>query len=216
MPAKNENMLTHAQIWTAIDALAAKHRMSASGLARKAQLDPTTFNKSKRLTPDGRQRWPSTESVAKILIATGASLDEFVALISEAPGRAGVRLPAISSRDAARDGSFTVDGAINGDDWNEIPIDGVTDPNAFVLELDTGDAQAPYREGDMLIVAPGVPIQRGNRLFLKLTNNRAALGILKRETASGLDLVPLAGDGEPASYANRDILWRGRILWASQ
>src|SRR5580658_3564877 len=76
-------MLTHAQIWSAIDGLARRSGLSPSGLAKRAGLDPTTFNKSKRITPDGRARWPSTESVAKSLAATGASLDQFVALISE-------------------------------------------------------------------------------------------------------------------------------------
>src|SRR5437868_7287910 len=73
--------LTHAQIWSAIDALAARYDMSASGLAKAAGLDPTTFNKSKRGGANGKLRWPSTESVSKVLAATGASLDEFVALI---------------------------------------------------------------------------------------------------------------------------------------
>src|SRR5207302_5353147 len=68
-------MLTHAQIWTALDRLAARAGLSASGLAKKAGLDPTTFNKSKRITPDGRQRWPSTESVAKSLAATATHID---------------------------------------------------------------------------------------------------------------------------------------------
>ena len=43
-------MLTHAQIWSAIDRLAARASLSASGLAKRAGLDPTTFNKSKRIT----------------------------------------------------------------------------------------------------------------------------------------------------------------------
>ena len=57
-------MLTHDQIWNAIDRLAARAGLSPSALAKRAGLDPTTFNKSKRITPDGRERWPSTESVA--------------------------------------------------------------------------------------------------------------------------------------------------------
>src|SRR5262245_19436257 len=75
--------LTHAQIWGALDRLAARAGLSASGLAKKAGLDPTTFNKSKRITPDGRPRWPSTESVAKSLAATGCSVEAFVSLIDE-------------------------------------------------------------------------------------------------------------------------------------
>ena len=79
-------MLTHAQVWNALDRLAARAGLSASGLAKKAGLDPTTFNKSKRLTPDGHARWPSTESVAKSLAATGTPIDVFVQLISDSGG----------------------------------------------------------------------------------------------------------------------------------
>jgi phage repressor protein C with HTH and peptisase S24 domain len=67
-------MLTHSKIWTAIDALARRYGLSPSGLAKRAGLDATAFNRSKRVTPEGRPRWPTTESVAKVLAATGASL----------------------------------------------------------------------------------------------------------------------------------------------
>lgn len=75
-------MLKHDSVWAAIDALAARLDISASALAKKAGLDPTTFNKSKRLSHDGRPRWPSTESLSKVLEATGASLDELFSLIA--------------------------------------------------------------------------------------------------------------------------------------
>jgi phage repressor protein C with HTH and peptisase S24 domain len=71
-------MLKHADVWRAIDRLAQEHGMSPSGLARKAGLDPTTFNKSKRITREGRPRWPSTESISKILAATESTLAQFV------------------------------------------------------------------------------------------------------------------------------------------
>ncbi len=63
-------MLTHAQVWSAIDKLALSKGFSTSGLARRAGLDPTTFNKSKRFSGEGKERWPSTESVAKVLNLT--------------------------------------------------------------------------------------------------------------------------------------------------
>ena len=74
-------MLTHAQIWRAIDGLAAAHGLSPSGLARQAGLDPTTFNKSKRGDEGGKLRWPSTDSITKILAATGMTLIDFAVLI---------------------------------------------------------------------------------------------------------------------------------------
>ena len=68
--------LSHASVWAAIDAIAAKNELSPSGLARKAGLDPTTFNRSKRIASDGRKRWPSTESIAKVLTAIDAEIDK--------------------------------------------------------------------------------------------------------------------------------------------
>ena len=64
-------MFTHAEVWRGIDRLAKQHGLTASGLARKAGLDPTTFNPSKRITKQAKPRWPSNESLAKILNATG-------------------------------------------------------------------------------------------------------------------------------------------------
>src|SRR5947207_9358802 len=80
-PSKAQRILTHGQVWTALDRLAERAGLSASGLAKKSGLDPTTFNKSKRITGDGRERWPSTESIAKALAATNSSIDSFVQLI---------------------------------------------------------------------------------------------------------------------------------------
>lgn len=77
--------LTHAWIWSAIDAVARQHGLSPSGLARLAGLDPTAFNRSKRFTPEGRPRWPSTESLSKLLEATGMTLDAFAAIEVELP-----------------------------------------------------------------------------------------------------------------------------------
>ena len=97
-------MLTHPQIWRAIDALASRHDMSPSGLAKLAGLDPTTFNKSKRGAANGKLRWPSTESLAKVLSATGVSLDDFVTLVNEG-GHAAIRVRMVPLIGMAQGGS---------------------------------------------------------------------------------------------------------------
>ena len=48
-------MFTHEQIWRGIDRLAAHAQTSPSGLARRAGLDSTTFNPSKRFSRDGHR-----------------------------------------------------------------------------------------------------------------------------------------------------------------
>src|ERR1043166_5040669 len=99
-------MLTHDQIWGAMDRLAERAGLSASGLAKKWGLDPTTFNKSKRVTVEGRPRWPSTESVAKALGATNGSIDTLGHLIEGAP-RAVQTVPLLGLAQAGGGGYFT-------------------------------------------------------------------------------------------------------------
>ena len=99
-------MLTHSDIWNAVDRLAEKSGLTASGLAKAAGLDPTTFNKSKRITPEGRPRWPSTESVAKSLQATNTTVDTFVSLITDRGGASTQAVPLIGLAQAGAGGFF--------------------------------------------------------------------------------------------------------------
>ena len=74
---KGERKMTHDDVWRAIEHFATEHGMSCSGLAKCSGLDPTTFNKSKR--------WPSTNSISKILASTGARIQDFTKFIDSAP-----------------------------------------------------------------------------------------------------------------------------------
>ncbi len=164
--SKGGQVLEHEDVWRAIDQLAAKHGMSASGLARRSGLDPTAFNKSKRVTKDGKRHWLSTESVSKALTATGDSLAEFVALMGE--GNASVlaqRIPMISYAQAGANGYFDDTGHPTGSGWDEVPFPQIGDPHAFALEI-SGSSMAPaYRNGDTCCAATvrGACYRRGFR-----------------------------------------------------
>jgi phage repressor protein C with HTH and peptisase S24 domain len=209
-------MLTHAQIWMAIDRLAARAKLSASGLAKRAGLDPTTFNKSKRITPDGRARWPSTESVAKSLAATGATLDQFVALIAEEAPPPGKSVPLINFIEAGASGRFDDNGFPAGEGWDAIPFPAVEDTHAYALEI-TGDSLLPaYRDGTRIIVSPAAPIRRGDRIIVKARSGGVTLRELKRKTAKTLELKSLVPHQADSMLTTEDVLWVARIVWASQ
>src|SRR6202171_2828626 len=118
---KAQKTLTHDHIWTALDRLAERGGLSASGLAKKSGLDPTTFNKSKRITADGRERWPSTESVAKALAATDSSIDTFVQLIGDS-ARTVQAVPLLGFAQAAAGGYFDESGFPAGKGWDEAAL----------------------------------------------------------------------------------------------
>jgi phage repressor protein C with HTH and peptisase S24 domain len=209
-------MLTHAQIWLAIDRLAARAELSPSGLAKKAGLDPTTFNKSKRITPDGRARWPSTESVAKSLAATGTTLDQFVALISDAVRPPAEAVPLIGFAEAGGDGRFDDGGFPTDKGWDEIPFPAIEDEHIYALEI-SGDTLLPaYRDGTIIIVSPAAPVRRGDRVVVRTRLGEVVAKELKRKTAKTVELKSLNPEEGDRTLATEDVLWVARIVWASQ
>jgi len=212
-------MLTHHQIWHAIDALAARHGLSASGLAKLAGLDPTTFNKSKRGGANGKLRWPSTESVSKILNATGASLEEFVALVGQdgALRRSFSRaVPLIGLAQAGTQGYFDDAGFPAGAGWDEIPFPEVADEHAYALEI-TGESMQPvYRDGDRIIVSPAANVRRGDRVVVRTHAGEVMAKHLARQTAQRIELRSFNASFEDRSFAVAEIAFMHRIIWASQ
>jgi phage repressor protein C with HTH and peptisase S24 domain len=213
-------MLTHAQLWTALDRLAARAGLSASGLAKAAGLDPTSFNKSKRITPQGRERWPSTESVAKALAATNTGIDIFVQLIGESGRSLAQTLPLIgfseSGNPAESSGAFDDAGIPVGKGWEQIAFPAVDDENAYAIAVCDNSLAPTYRDGTMLIVSPNASIRRGDRIVLRIKDGKVTVSELKRRTSKLIELRSL--DAEPAerTVALHDVLWMQRIVWASQ
>ena len=207
--------LTHHQIWTALDRLAERSDLSPSGLAKKSGLDPTTFNKSKRITPDGRARWPSTESIAKALSATGASVESFVSLIGESNGAAQA-VPLIGFAEAGSGGFFDDGGFPVGKGWDEIAFPAVTDEHAYALEISGESMQPTYRDGDVIIVSPAAPVRRGDRVVVKTKNGEVMVKELKRQTAKQVELKSLNADHPERTLSLEDVVWIARIVGASQ
>ena len=209
-------MLTHDQIWAAIDRLAERHGMTASGLARRAGLDAPTFNKSKRSTADGRLRWPSTESVSKVLEATGSSLDEFIAFSSSRGRVMRQTMPLIGLAQAGSGGFFDDAGFPAGQGWEEVAFPNVMDEHAYALEI-SGDSMLPlYRDGDVVIVSPGAPVRRGDRVVVKTREGEVLAKELRRRTAKTIELRSLNPAHEDRTLTEEQIAWIARILWAAQ
>ena len=212
-------MLSHGDIWKAIDAIAERHGLSASGLARLAGLDATAFNKSKRVSKDGRERWPSTESVAKVLEATGATFEDFTALVTAQPrGSRSLTqpIPLIGLTQAGAGGFFDDGGFPVGQGWDQIRFPRVDDENAYALKV-TGDSMQPlYRDGDLLIVSPNSAPRKGDRVVLRTTDGEVMAKILVRRTAKTVELASFNPAHPNLVFPIDRIDWMARIVWASQ
>lgn len=212
-------MLSHKAIWDAIDALAERHGMSTSGLARLAGLDPTSFNPSKRVSKDGRERWPSTESIAKILEATDEDFDSFLAgggAYAQHPPPAPATVPLLGFAQAGAGGFFDSGGFPVGQGWDEVQFPLSSDGTTYALEV-SGDSMLPlYRDGDIIIVSPTEQLRRGDRVVVRTQEGEVTAKILHRQTLKGVELHSINPEHEPRFIASKDIDWIARILWASQ
>lgn len=204
-------MLTHKQIWAAIDALAEREGTSASGLARRAGLDATTFNRSKRQNDKGQLRWPSTESIAKVLGATGVGIDEFLSL--RKPTERGF-LPCRVLKGPVS-GWFSSEGRPLAPGWDEVAFPCLDDVESFGIEI-AGKGFLPfYRDGDILILTPSPHPRRGDRLLVVLRDGSYRIETFVRHAGSQLHFATLDA-GEDLRRSRDEVEHLFRILWASQ
>lgn len=221
-------MLSHEAIWGALDALAENNRLTPSGLARKAGLDPTAFNKSKRLGPDGRLRWPSTESISKVLEATGASVSDFFSQLPPAAKDDSMPegafppqtspIPLLGFAQAGAGGFFDDGGFPAGQGWDvvDFPTDPKRGTGCYALEVQ-GESMLPlYRDGDVLIVEPGAQVRRGDRIVVKTREGEVMAKVLFRQTPRTIELLSLNPEHPNRTFDVCDIDWIARIIWASQ
>lgn len=212
--------MKHEDVWRALDTLAAEYGFSASGLAKRSGLDATTFNPSKRRMPDGRARWPSTESIAKVLDATGASMEAFTAMVTGARPSSSVRpprrIPLLGFAQAGNSGYFDDAGFPVGGGWDEMSLPEISDPHAYGLEI-SGDSMEPVlRDGDTVVVSPAAPIRRGDRVVARTLEGEVMAKQLARRSAKRIELKSLNPAHRDRTFDLSEVAWVHRIIWSSQ
>lgn len=217
-------MFSHERVWAALDALAEENQLSPSGLARLSGLDPTSFNKSKRVVNANRLRWPSTESIAKALKSTDTSIAEFLSHVEGRPlGEHSVavlprpdKIPLLGLAQAGAGGYFDDSGFPQGQGWEQIDFPRGEHDSIYALEV-SGDSMLPlFRHGDILIVAPVATIRAGDRVVVKTLEGEVMAKILQRKTATNIELLSLNQDHDNRSFKLDELEWMARIVWASQ
>jgi phage repressor protein C with HTH and peptisase S24 domain len=209
--------LSHAQIWKAIDGLARQEGLSPSALARRAGLDATSFNPSKRFGPGEppRPRWPSTESLTRVLQATGVSLGDFAELARDAPERPAA-IPMLGLARAGEDGFFDEAGLPTGDGWEQTDLPRPRDA-LFSLRID-GDSMIPlYRAGDRVVVdREATRVRKGDRVVVRTRDGETLAKEVAALTARSVTLASINPAYAPRTLPRVDIDWMARILWVSQ
>lgn len=208
--------LSHAKLWKAVDQLARREGLSTSGLAQRAGLDATSFNPSKRFGAGDppRPRWPSTESLMRVLEATRISLGDFADLAEDAAAPA--TLPLLGLAQAGADGFFDDAGLPTGDGWDQTELPRAVE-GRFSLEI-TGDSMMPlYRPGDRVIVDPGQgPPRKGDRVVVRTITGETMAKEILAMNARNVTLGSINPAYPPRVLPRREVAWMARIQWVSQ
>lgn len=209
--------LSHARLWATLDMLAQRAGISVSALARRAGLDATSFNPSKRFGPGqpSRPRWPSTESLTKVLDVVGMSLAEFAEL-AEGDDRRAPTIPLLGMAQAGADGFFDDAGLPTGEGWDQTDLPRPR-PSLFSLQI-SGDSMAPlYRQGDRVLVdRDRTDVRKGDRVVVRTATGETMAKEVTSLTARSVTLASVNPDYEPRVIPRKDIDWMARILWVSQ
>ena len=207
--------MKHEDVWRALDTLAAEKGLSPSGLARAAGLDPTSFNRSKRIGSSGL-RWPSTESLSRVLAATGASLESFSALVGGSRVLAmrtqrSRHLPLLPLSQLTEPGLFDGFGHPTGAEWQQTEVPQPGDAHGYAVRIDSAGYEPVFREGGTLILSPEAPIRRLDRV-LAFGPDRAVACLVLETLGERPSLRPL-----PAlpNFDPRTALRLHRIVWTS-
>ncbi len=213
-------MLRHADIWSAIDKVARDHNFTLSGLAKRAGLDPSAFNRSKRIGPDGRLRFPSLESLARIFDTTGTNPLDFLAQAGVVPSAGGIgarkKLPSLSISDAQLRDAFDNAGKPTGAAWDELAFPDLFDDDAYALIVNGDSLEPLYRDGNVLIVSPHAPARRGDRVILRSIVGRLVAREFVRRLPRHVEVLPLVGDNAIETMDAGGVAFIHRIVWASQ
>ncbi len=207
--------IKHEDIWRAIDLMAEGHGLSTSGLAKKAGLDPTTFNPSKRQTSNGKKRWPSTESLAKVLETTGEDLSYFARMAQD--GDDGNSTKIVEQHDFPLVGMDTLMGGcfkkalLQSKNTTTLPIP--KDEDSLVVDV-TNKALMPFYSGNERIVVSlnHDAIRRGDRLLV-LNSGRPVIGLYEKHISRSVIYTdPLKSQRIMTPIMNDDKCIFGRIL----
>lgn len=206
--------MKYENVWDAVDKLAMSRGLSPSGLARLAGLDATTFNKSKRVRPDGKNRWPSLDSLNKLLEVCNLSFEQFYNMSNREDEKEGNSIPFIKLSKLEENHEIE-DKVLKTPEWNKVIFPDLKDA-MYAVDIDTNDYEPLYRNGSMIVLTGNSDIRNGDRVAIFMEDHKLLLKQFIRRTPSKLMVTDLNDNLKETAVAIAEIRLINRIIWASQ
>lgn len=207
--------MKYEQIWNAVDKLAKNRGLTPSGLAKIGGLDATTFNKSKRKRPDGKKRWPSLESINKLLDVCNITFEYFYSLGSDEEENDNYNSIPFIKLSKLDESAEIGEKKLLTENWNKVMFPDMKDM-LYAVDIDSNAYTPLYRQGSLVVIATNSDIRKGDRVIIFQQDKISKLFEFIRRTATHLIVCNLNNCEEEIDVPIHDILLIQRIVWTSQ
>lgn len=207
--------MKYETVWSAVDNLAKNLGMTPSGLAKKSGLDSTTFNRSKRVRPDGKRRWPSLDSINKVLEYCNISFEEFYNYGDNCDGHSNIQTIPFARLSNNSILAYLEDNAPDTTNWESIAFPIGTN-SAYALEIDTAEYEPTYKKGSTILLLKNSEIRHGDRIAVFFYDGSKVLGEFIHRKPQTIELLSLKNSEAEISAKIDDIAYINRIVWVSQ
>ena len=207
--------MKYETVWSAVDNLAESLGLTVSGLAKKSGLDSTTFNKSKRIRPDGNKRWPSLDSINKVLEYCNITFEEFYNYGNNYDGHSNVQTIPFARLSNCLISIMPDGNAPDTSQWEKMAFP-IRMNGAYALEVDTTEYDPTYKKGTTILVQKNSKIRHGDRIAIFMNDGNKILAEFAFRKSQTIELHSLANHSDILSVKIDDIAFINRIAWASQ
>lgn len=185
-------MVKQETFWESLEKIAEREGIALSTLARQAGLDKTSMLPSKRYNLNGAMKWPSTETIGRVLNSLNISVQEYGAILA-GTADAKVSLPAVTLSDLKE--AWTGLGVKEECKWSEIMLGSPRGKNNWVVLIDS-DRDPILPEGTT-VVADDDTEPRPNDRVVVVSGDQT--GIYKFRRLMKTHLVVSSVDGRETS-----------------
>jgi phage repressor protein C with HTH and peptisase S24 domain len=175
-------------------------------------LNSTSFNPSKRLrSEDGTGRWPSTESIAKVLKAAEMTWADFIAILEQTAATpaqpVGKLIIALASL------IYPPYRGLKHFDEHGNDVHGRV---SYIVNISNDTMSPIYRDGDMIMVSTGMEVKPNHRVLLYPKAGGVLIGKVIAKTEETINLESFQNSSELITIPQDEIAFIHKIDWLKQ
>jgi hypothetical protein len=201
-------MISQETFWGVFDEIAKRNGIALSAMSVQTGLDKTSLLPSKR-HHNGEMRWPSTETLARVLNGMGMTERELAEILAgNAITTYTTGVPATTMSRLISKKAFNDNGERKLDAWEVVDLP-IADSDTWVVMVDRH--QPDIRDNAQVMVSDKSEIRPGDRVLV-VSDAFTGFGKLRRQTAT-TTVIQDTETGDDHILQTPEVQKLSRVLW---